>query len=485
MGFQEIVQFVKEREAARRRPAELALLKAKQALMVYTLKLILALFPAVSKENIIKLITWYAILFSGKAPSQVKALPDFLRTSSFGDIAFRVSRLISRKSLDGLAISFLIDGLIVREAKRLQEELKGGAVPYSLLISPTAKCNLRCKGCYAADYSAKDELPFDLVDRLVTEAEELGVAVITMLGGEPFLWRPLLDLMGRHPHMYFLIFTNATLLDRDMVHKLNKLGNFMLTLSVEGFEKETDARRGPGTFARVMAAMDLLRQAKIPFGYSVTATRSNEPVIASEAFVDFMISKGALMGWMFLCMPVSHNPDLELLPTPEQRVHMLDFVNRVRETRPIVMVDFWNDAPYVGGCIAGKYYAHVNPQGCVEPCIFTHFCQDNIKNKSLKEVMNSEFFRDLRKRQPYNENLYLPCMWIDNPEVSREIYERLPIRPCHPGADDVLRQENLRQGIDAYCAKVRELYRPVWEHEKCQMEEFYKLKETVLRLFAA
>jgi len=485
MGFREIVQFVREREEARRRPAELFLLKFKQILMLYSLKLILAFFPVVSKENIIKLITWYALLFSGKPVRQVKALPEFLATSSFGDIAFRLSRLISRKALEGLAISFLMDGLIVREEKRLREELQGGAVPYSLLISPTAKCNLRCQGCYAANYSAREELPFPLVDRLVAEAEELGVAVITLLGGEPFLWEPLLDLMGRHPRMYFLVFTNATLIAPALVNRLKRLGNVMLTLSVEGFEKETDARRGPGTFARVMAAMDLLRQAKIPFGYSVTATRANEPVIASEAFVDFMIGRGVLMGWMFLCMPVSRNPDLELLPTPEQRVHMLDFVNRVRQTRPIVMIDFWNDAPYVGGCIAGKYYAHINPQGCAEPCIFTHFCQDNIKDKSLKEVMNSEFFRELRKRQPYNENLYLPCMWIDNPEVSREIYEHLPIMPCHPGADDILRREELKQGIDAYCARVREVYRPIWEREKCEMENFYKIKETVLRLFAA
>lgn len=485
MGFQEIMQFIKEREESRRRRDELILLKFKQVLMLYSLKLILALFPLVSKKNIINLITWYAILFSGKTAQQIRALPEFLATSSFGDIAFRLSRLVSRKSLDRLAISFLMDGLIVREEKRLRAELQGGAVPYALLISPTAKCNLRCQGCYAANYVVRDELPLSLVDRLVTEAEELGVAVVTMLGGEPFLWRPLLDLMDRHPHMYFLVFTNATLIDQDRVDKLKRLGNVMLTLSVEGYETETDARRGPGTFARVMAAMDLLRHAKIPFGYSVTATRTNEPVIASEAFVDFMIAKGALMGWMFLCMPVGGNPDLELLPTPEQRVHMLAFVNRVRQTRPIVMIDFWNDAPYVGGCIAGKYYAHINPQGCVEPCIFTHFCQDNIKNKSLQEVMNSEFFRELRRRQPYNDNLYLPCMWIDNPEVSREIYDHLPIRPCHAGADDILRRPELKQGIDAYCARVREVYRPVWEQEKCEMEDFYKLKETVLKLFAA
>jgi len=485
MGFQEIVQFVREREETRRRPADILLLKLKQVLMLYILKMILAIFPMVSKENIIKLITWYAILFSGKSARQLQALPEFLATSSFGDLAFRLSRSVSRKALEGVAIAFLMKGLIVREEKRLREQLQGGAVPYSLLISPTAKCNLRCRGCYAASYSVRDELSYELVDRVVTEAEELGVALVTMLGGEPFLWEPLLDLMRHHPHMYFLVFTNATLIDEKRVAGLKKLGNVMLILSVEGFEKETDARRGAGTFAKVMRAMDMLREAKIPFGYSVTATRMNEPVIASDDFVDFMIAKGALMGWMFLCMPVGGNPDLGLLPTPEQRVHMLQFVNRVRDTRPIFMIDFWNDAPYVGGCIAGKYYAHINPQGCVEPCIFTHFCQDNIKGKTLREVMNSEFFRELRRRQPYNDNLYLPCMWIDNPEVSRELYARLRLMPCHPGAEDILEREDLRKGIDAYCAAVREAYRHIWEQEKYDMEGFYQLKESVLRLFAA
>lgn len=485
MGFQEIAAFLQEREKIRTQRERLALLKLRQAAMLYTLKLILSLFPLVSKENIVKLITWYALLFSGKSGEEIQALKNFLATSSFGDIAFRMSRLISRKALDRFAINFLMDGLIVREEKRLREELQGGAVPYSLLISPTAKCNLRCVGCYAAKYPVRAELPFEVVDRLVTEAEELGVALITILGGEPFIWEPLLELLSRHPRMYFQIFTNATLIDEAKAASLGELGNVMLILSVEGFEPETDARRGPGTFAKVTRTMALLRDAKVPFGYSVTVTRLNEPVVASEEFVDFMIAQGALIGWMFLCMPVGGNPDLSLLPTAAQRLHMLEFVQRVRETRPIFIVDFWNDAPYVGGCIAGKYYAHVTPEGYVEPCIFTHFCQDSIYDKSLREAMNSQFFRELRRRQPYNPNLYLPCMWIDNPEVSRELYAHLPIKPTHPGAEDILVREDLKTGIDRYCAEVRKAYEPVWNRDSYEMEYFYKIKESVLRLFAS
>ncbi|MDZ7836561.1 MAG: SPASM domain-containing protein [Actinomycetota bacterium] len=40
----------------------------------------------------------------------------------------------------------------------------------------------------------------------------------------------------------------------------------------------------------------------------------------------------------------------------------------------------------------GKNYLHVNVNGDVEPCVFVHFAADNIKEKSLEEVLTSDFF---------------------------------------------------------------------------------------------
>lgn len=41
------------------------------------------------------------------------------------------------------------------------------------------------------------------------------------------------------------------------------------------------------------------------------------------------------------------------------------------------------------GCFAGKYTSiHINNRGDVEPYIFTHFAQVNIKGTSLKDTMN-------------------------------------------------------------------------------------------------
>lgn len=179
------------------------------------------------------------------------------------------------------------------------------------------------------------------------------------------------------------------------------------------------------------------------------------------------------MGWFFLYMPVGKNPDLSLMPTPEQRRAMLERDEFIRSNKPLFIIDFWNDAPYVGGCIAANKYIHINHNGDVEPCVFTHFAMDNIKDKSLNDVMNSEYFKEIRKRQPYNKNLYLPCMWIDNPEISREFKERLKIYPTHTGADDVLVKKSLKAGINEYSKKVKSIYKPIWEGT-CKKFDFFK-----------
>ena len=64
------------------------------------------------------------------------------------------------------------------------------------------------------------------------------------------------------------IFTNATLIDDDFIKEIIRVGNLSFAISVEGFEEETDFRRGKGTYKKVIDAMDRLREAGCIFGFS-------------------------------------------------------------------------------------------------------------------------------------------------------------------------------------------------------------------------
>jgi MoaA/NifB/PqqE/SkfB family radical SAM enzyme len=291
------------------------------------------------------------------------------------------------------------------------------------------------------------------------------------LGGEPFVYKPLLNIFEKHKDSPFQVYTNGSLIDKKMAKKLAELGNVAPQISLEGFEKETDARRGKGAFKRVMEAMDNLREAGCIFAFSVMVTPQNIDVVTSEEFIDLMIEKGALYGWYFLYMPVGREVDLSLMPSPEDRNKLRIAGKRFRATKPILLADFWNDAPLTGGCInGGRSYFHINSNGDVEPCIFVHFSTDNIKECSLVEALNSPFFRGLRKMHPFCYNTLRPCPVIDHPKVMQTAVRKYGARPTHEGAEDLLSGE-IASALDKYSSRVKEIFDPVWDEEYAEWAE--------------
>jgi hypothetical protein len=153
-----------------------------------------------------------------------------------------------------------------------------------------------------------------------------------------------------------------------------------------------------------------------------------------------------------------------LMPTPAQRIHRRRRLTELRSQMPMILADFWNDGPLVGGCIAGDRYLHINNRGDVEPCVFVHFAVDNIKEKSLTEILNSKFFQAIRCRQPYSSNYYRPCMVIDHPHVLRAVIDEAGARATHPGAGHLLGP--LAADLDRYAAEYGKMADALWEEEQ-------------------
>jgi MoaA/NifB/PqqE/SkfB family radical SAM enzyme len=366
---------------------------------------------------------------------------------------------VRRKTLENWIINSFLLGTNKREEYRRKY---GCHSPVFFVISPTMRCNLKCYGCYAGEYSQTGiGLSFDLIDRIITEGKEMGIHFIVVSGGEPFLRKDLLQIYAKHSDVGFQVYTNGSLLDEKTVRRLAELGNVMPCISVEGYEKETDERRGKGHFRNIMAAMDGLKEAGVVFGFSATATRYNADVIVDDKFVDTMIEKGATLGWYFSYVPIGRKPDISLMPTPAQRDHQRRRVSELRNSRPILLADFWNDGWMTNGCISGgERYFHINANGDVEPCVFAHFAVDNIKDKSLSEAINSPLFRKIRDMRPYCLNPYRPCMLIDVPQVSRTAFCMPGVYPTHPGAETLF--TDLAADMDRYAAQYGELADKAW-----------------------
>jgi MoaA/NifB/PqqE/SkfB family radical SAM enzyme len=348
--------------------------------------------------------------------------------------------------------------------RRAYYEETGEYSPALLVMSPSMKCNLDCYGCYAGDYRKAEDLPIDVVHRVINEAKDIGIFFFVISGGEPNAWPHLIEMLETHDDAIFQIYTNGTLIDDKRADEFAALGNAVPCISVEGFESETDERRGNGSFRKVSAAMDRLRERGVMFGFSATATRQNNEFIVSDEFVDYYIEKGVYIGWYFNYIPIGKKPDLDLMPTPEQRDYRRRRIIELRDTKKAVLADFWNDGILTNGCIAGgHHYLHIISNGDVEPCVFCHFAADNIKEKSLKEVLQSKFFRAFRRKRPYNQNPLLPCTIIDNPQILREAVVEGGAHPTHPGSESII--TTLAPAIDAYAEHYGKVADKAWETE--------------------
>lgn len=298
-------------------------------------------------------------------------------------------------------------------------------IPWAILMDPTSACNLKCTGCWAAEYGNKLNMSYEELDSVITQANALGTHFFLYSGGEPLARKKdLIRLCEAHPDCQFTAFTNGTLIDEKFADELLRVKNLIPAISVEGFEMDTDARRGEGTFHKVERAMAILKAKKLPFGISCCYTSANVEMIGSEEYFDQMIEWGAKFCWFFTYMPVGKEAVPELMVSAEQRAFMYEQIRKFRETKPIFTLDFWNDGEYSKGCLAGgRTYLHINANGDYEPCAFIHYSDSNMREKTLLEALQSPLFQAYRQRQPFNENHLRPCPLLDNPEALGEMVD--------------------------------------------------------------
>jgi len=379
------------------------------------------------------------------------------------------------------------------QLRRFEEE-HGYAPPGFLTISPGAACNLHCDRCYAGDLSQADhKLEFDLVDRIISDKVKYWGSFFTVIsGGEPFMWRSqgmdILDLAEKHDDNYFLIFTNGTLIDPKKAQRMAELGNVTPAISVEGFEEETDKRRGKGVYRKIIQAIENLREVGVPFGVSLTATRDNAELLLSDEFIDFYFhQQNAIYGWIFQYMPIGCKFTLDLLITPQQRLSMYLREKELIEKQKLFIADFWNSGSISDGCLcAGRTggYFYIDWNGNVMPCVFTPYSTHNVRELyqnggDINTLVETPFFKAVRKwqseygyMQPSHKvgNEITPCPIRDHHRRFHQIVKEQHAKAINPEAAEAMDALDFVEGLSRYGEKVKELTDDIWDTEYLEPE---------------
>ena len=81
--------------------------------------------------------------------------------------------------------NFIVNSAIKGIAKTNEvKEREGCGIPWAIVMDPTTACNMKCTGCWAAEYGKSLNLGLETMDKIVTQGKELGTYWYLFTGGE-------------------------------------------------------------------------------------------------------------------------------------------------------------------------------------------------------------------------------------------------------------------------------------------------------------
>jgi hopanoid biosynthesis associated radical SAM protein HpnH len=170
--------------------------------------------------------------------------------------------------------------LISRKLRRVSR------FPLVLMLEPTHQCNLSCAGCgRIREYRATLDKMMSLQECLEA-VDEAGAPVVTITGGEPFLYphldRLVQEILKRRKNIYLC--TNATLLENKL-HLLSPHPRLTLNVHLDGFGEAHDLILGrKGLFDIAVESIRLAKEKGFRVSTNTTIYKTTDPFNLERLF---------------------------------------------------------------------------------------------------------------------------------------------------------------------------------------------------------
>jgi MoaA/NifB/PqqE/SkfB family radical SAM enzyme len=336
-------------------------------------------------------------------------------------LVIRSLRNASLHCVGKFAWNFGVKGLI--SVERFKRRLKRGEYfPPFLYLSIINSCNLRCQGCWVDVEAERTQIDLETLNRTIRDAKAQGNVFFGILGGEPFMYPELLDLLRAHPDCYFQIFTNGQFITDKIAAELRLLGNATPLISIEGRELTSDQRRGnKQVFSRTLRGLEASLRAGLLTGVATSVCQTNIDELLTEAWLQELIDRGVHYTWFHTYRPVGPKMNPALALRPDQLVRVRKFVVEMRAKMPIAIIDAYYDGEGQALCpMSTGISHHVNPAGEIEPCPIIQFAAENIRDSRgiYATMRDSAFLRDFRELSAQHTR---GCVVMERPDLVKNL----------------------------------------------------------------
>jgi radical SAM protein with 4Fe4S-binding SPASM domain len=263
-------------------------------------------------------------------------------------------------------------------------------------------------------------MPLNTAKNIIKQGVELGLKSIVYLGGgEPTLYPYFWDLIE---YMYInsvipVIFTNGLLIDDYYAQKLKDLGASVI-VKFDGYESTQNILTGPGSFKKIRNALDTF----IKYGFNELIDGRYTRLGAAPCMCQQNYSELPVM-WKFL-RENNIFPDFERATTIGNATNKMslnndevyDILEKFKQIDiELGLNDKW-DVPYTS---LPAHNCHIFLSGChITADEMISLCPElppiaNLKDRSLKEILNSEPFNKTRYIENHIEGECKECDYLD------------------------------------------------------------------------
>jgi len=133
--------------------------------------------------------------------------------------------------------NYLYDKKISKSINKLNKKY-----PFGVEIGTTNLCNAECIMCPHLKLKKMGTMDMGLYRKIIDNCERLGIKVITLsFFGEPFLDKELIEKIkyAKGKGMFVAFYSNASLLNEEWAKKIINSGLDGITISFDGYSKET------------------------------------------------------------------------------------------------------------------------------------------------------------------------------------------------------------------------------------------------------
>ena len=305
--------------------------------------------------------------------------------------------------------------------------------PREVVLELTHRCNLRCKMCGVWTKDVEDQLS-ELTSEeyldIFSQLKELGVKLVTLAGGEPFLRKDFFDIVeaAKNQGLQCNVFTNGTLIKKSMIENIFSHRIDKIIFSIDGMGPIHDSIRGVAgafdktidTLSNITAELNTRGLSKPEIDVHLTLLKENigdlsrlndfcqklgvnfsfQPYSESneQAVEQTSLDKGSIGSIRYL----PHNETLRF--SEENVASIKDELSRLPSTFYTKLLSSFRNEDFQKGlmpvkkCYIARNFMMIDPYGNVFPCTnLDSYVTGNIREATLSQIWRGQRYKKLRE----------------------------------------------------------------------------------------